>query len=327
MATEDFGFALKRFEEVEKEMLLSGQQPNIDTRGLFSTRVSPSQYMATISWSSSMLYKLTKDPYYAEIAAQHIKYTVSCQRTEPLNDNDGISGFFYQCLGKKSIVHFNHQTEDQVFMQALTALCETQPNHPDFKSWDNAIRLYADYLKKIMQYVQPYGMIPSGVYHVDEPIKDSLAFYALHLGVRTDVSKDYREQLANGFKLDDDHYLRVFPVWFSFRGNAAIHLATGKAAALCGKYLDDKDLMNIAEQQLFWTVGKNPFGQSLIWGEGYNYAQQYCPLPGETVGQIPVGIQTRRNEDIPYWSQLNFCTFKEVWVKPAGKWLSLIAEF
>ena len=327
VAKEDFGFALQRFEDVEKAMPLSGQQPNIDTRGLFSTRVSPSQYMATISWSASMLYKLTKDPYYAEKAADFIKYVIDCQRVHPLNDKDGISGFFYRCTDKKSIVHFMHQTEDQVFMSAMTALCETQPNHPDFKNWDNAIRLYAGYLKKIMQYVEPYGMIPSGVYHIDEPVNDSLAFYTLHLAVNRDVLDDYREQLRNGVKLDDEHYLKVFPVWFSFRGNTAIHLATGKAAALIGKYLKDKELMNIAERQLFWTVGKNPFGQSLIWGEGYNYPQMYCPLPGETTGQIPVGIQTRRNEDVPYFPQFNYCTYKEVWVKPAGKWLSLIAEF
>jgi hypothetical protein len=327
VAREDFAFALKRFEEVELEPLLKGEHPNSAPRGIFSTRVSPSQYMATVSWSASMLYQLTNDPYYAEKAAHYIKYTLDCQRTEPLGDKDGIRGFFYQCTGKKSIVHFNHQTEDQVFMEALTALCKTQPRHTDFKRWDSAIRLYADYLKKIVRYVQPYGMIPSGVYHIDEPVNDSLAFYTLHLGVRRDVLNDYREQLRNGVKLDEKHYLKAFPVWFSYRGNAAVHLATGKAAALCGKYLNDRSLMNIAEQQLFWTVGKNPFGQSLIWGEGYNYPQQYCPLPGETVGQIPVGIQTRGNEDVPYWSQFNYCTFKEVWVKPAGKWLSLIAEF
>ena len=116
-----------------------------------------------------------------------------------------------------------------------------------------------------MQYVEPYGLVPSGVYHIDE-IKDSVNFYKVQVGIHGGADKDYREQLENGFKLDDEHYLRVFPVWFSFKGNAAVHLATGKAAALCGKFLKDKELMNIAEQQLFWIVGKNPFGQSLIWG-------------------------------------------------------------
>jgi hypothetical protein len=209
----------------------------------------------------------------------------------------------------------------------LIALCETQPNHSDYKTWDHAVRLYADYLKKMMQYVAPYGMMPSGVYHLNE-IQDSLAFYAQQTWPNRSFANDYKEQLENGFKLDDEgHYLRIFPVWFSFKGNTAVNLASGKAAALCGKYLKDKELINIAEQQLFWIVGKNPFGQSLIWGEGHNYMQQYNALPGDRVGQIPVGIQSRFNEDTPYWPQFNTATYKEVFGVPAGKWFSLIAEF
>jgi hypothetical protein len=86
-------------------------------------------------------------------------------------------------------------------------------------------------------------------------------------------------------------------------------------------------LIDIAEQQLFWIVGKNPFGQSLIWGEGHNYMQQYNALPGDQVGQIPLGIQTRFNEDVPYWPQNNTAVYKEVFGVPAGKWFSLVAEF
>jgi len=317
IAKEDFNFALKRFEEFGyKELVRSGH----------TSMTSQSQYMAHISWAASMLYKLTKDPFYAEKAAHFIKYTIDCQRTEPLKDKDKISGFFYRDHNKKSIVHFNHQSRDQIFMEALVALCETQPKHSDFKTWDNSIRLYAAYLKKIMQYVAPYGMLPSGVYHIDEE-KDSLNFYTQHTRANRSFAKEYKEQLENGVKLDDEHYLRVFPVWFSFKGNAAVHLATGKAAVLCGKYLKDKELINIAEQQLFWIVGKNPFGQSLIWGEGHNYMQQYNALPGEVVGQIPVGMQSRFNEDTPYWPQNNTATYKEVWGVPAGKWYSLISEF
>ncbi|QLH33689.1 MAG: hypothetical protein HWD62_15915 [Cyclobacteriaceae bacterium] len=151
-------------------------------------------------------------------------------------------------------------------------------------------------------------------------------FYKVQVGIFKGAAKDYKEQLEHGFKLDDEHYLRVFPVWFSFKGNAAVHLSTGKAAALCGNFLKDKELMNIAEQ-LFWIVGKNPFGQSIIWGEGSNYAQLYTALPGEVVGGIPVGMQSRFNEDTPYWPQINTATYKELWGAPAARWLSLIAEF
>jgi len=327
VAKEDFGYAMERFINVEKEPLLRGEHPNSDVlRWMFSTRVSPSQFMATISWSASLMYQLTGDSYYADIAAYYIQYVIATQRTEPIGEA-GIRGFFYRCTDHISTVHFMHQTENQVFGQALIELAKTQPNHPDFQKWDNAIRLYGEFIKASTRFVYPFNMIPSGVHHVDEPINDPLGFYIMHIGVRRDVIDDYREQLRHGIKLDDEHYLRAFPVWFSFRGNSAVHLATGKSAAIIGRYLNDRELIDIAEQQLFWTVGQNPFGQSLIWGEGFMYPQMYVPLPGETVGQMPVGIQTRGNEDVPYWPQFNFCTYKEVWVKPVARWLSLIAEF
>ena len=328
VAKEDFFYAMERFKNVEEAPLLRGEHPLSDTpMGIFSTRVSPSQFYATISWSASMLHKLTNDSHYAQIAAEYIRYTLDTQRLEPIG-NSGIRGFFYQTTAKNNIVHFNHQGEHQVFMKAMIALAETQPNHPDFNRWDNSIRVYGEYLRKITNYVQPYGMIPSGVYHIEEPLVDPVAFRVLHLGTgNKELLEDYREQLRNGFELGDGYYLRAFPVWFSFRGNAVIHLTKGKAAAMVGQYLNDTELIHIAEQQLFWTVGLNPFGQSLIWGEGSNYMFQYAPLPGTSVGQIPVGIQTRRNEDVPFWSNFNWCTFKEVWVKPAGRWLSLLAEF
>ncbi len=319
IAREDFGFALKRFEEL-------GYNERISKGHGHAYMASQSQYMATISWSASMLYKLTGEKFYADKAAEAIKYTIQCQRSEPLNDKYKTRGFFYRDLDKKSIVHFTHQSRDHVYMQALTALCETQPGSPDFMSWENSIRLYGEYLKNIFRYVQPYGMIPSGIYQKDE-IKDSVNFYIVQVGIRQDVSKDFKEQLDNAVKVDDDHYLRIFPVWFSFKGNAAVHLSTGKAAALCGKFLKDKELINIAEQQLFWIVGKNPFGQSLIWGEGSNYPQQYTALPGEMVGEIPVGMQSRFNEDAPYWPQFNTATYKEVWGGSACKWFMLISEF
>lgn len=320
-AIEDFGFAKHRFDSLGFKDLSS-----IGGGGDHAAMASNSQYSANISYAATLLYKLTGDKFYADEAAKAIKYTLDCQRTEPLKDKNKLRGFFYRDLAKKSIVHYTHQSRDYAYMQALTALCETQPNHPDYKRWEASIKMYGEYLKTIMQYVDPYGMVPSGVYHINE-VKDSVNFYKVQVGIFKGAAKDYKAQLENGVKLDNEHYLRVFPVWFSFKGNAAVHLATGKAAALAGKFLKDKELINIAEQQLFFIVGKNPFGQSLIWGEGSNYGQLYTALPGETVGGIPVGMQSRFNEDVPYWPQINTATYKELWGAPAARWLSLIAEF
>lgn len=319
VAEEDFAFAMEKYKKDGFGGFIHFYEHTYNT--------SESQYMATISWAASQLYKLTKKPAYAAIAAEYIRYTLDCQRTEPLKDKDRTRGFFYRDKSRKSIVHYIHQSREQVYMQAMTALCETQKNHPDYQRWENSIKLYGNYLKGMMKYTQPYGMIPSGVYHAEE-YKDSTSFYALHLFPPTDAKELYTEQIERGIQLDKEHYMKRFPVWFSiFNGNTAIHLSTGKAAAICGNFLKDKELLDIGLEQLYWTVGKNPFGQSLIYGEGHNYPQLNTFSSGEMTGEMPVGIRTLGNEDIPYWPQTNNACYKEVWVTSAGKWLSLIAEY
>ena len=84
-------------------------------------------------------------------------------------------------------------------------------------------------------------------------------------------------------------------------------LAHWEAAAPYAKAtLSDREALALAERQLQWVVGSNPFAQSLLFGEGYDWTNEYCVQPGQTVGQLPVGIQSYFNEDIPYWPQI--CT-------------------
>ena len=289
---------------------------------IYHDRVVPFNTLAR-----DFVLKLTGKPSYADIAAEYIRYTLDCQRTEPLKDKDGTRGFFYRDKSRKSIVHYIHQSREQVYMQAMVMLCETQKEHPDYPKWVNSIQLYGEYLKGMMKYTHPYGMIPSGVYHAEE-YKDTTNFYALHLFPPANAKELYTEQIKRGVQLDKEHYMKRFPVWFNiFNGNTAIHLSNGKSAAICGNFLKDKELLNIGLEQLYWTVGKNPFGQSLIYGEGHNYPQLNTFSSGEMTGEMPVGIRTLGNDDVPYWPQTNNACYKEVWITSAGKWLSLIAEY
>ncbi|MDL2305569.1 glycoside hydrolase family 9 protein [Bacteroides sp. OttesenSCG-928-D19] len=318
VAREDFDFAMEKYKKDGYGGFLHFYEHSYNT--------SESQYMATISWAASMLYQLTGEQYYAQIAVEYIQYTLDCQRKEPLKDANKTCGFFYRDKSRKSIVHYNHQSREQVYMQALELLCKTQPKHSDYNTWVESIQLYAGYIKGLMAYTAPYGMIPSGVYHAEE-YKDTQGFQSLHLFSPSNAEDLYTEQVRKGAKLDNKHYVKRFPVWFSiFNGNTAIHLASGKSAAICGNFLKDTELLNISREQLYWTVGKNPFGQSLIYGEGYNYPQMDSFSSGEITGEMPVGIRTLGNEDIPYWPQINNACYKEVWVTSAGKWLSLISE-
>ena len=314
-AIEDYGFAWEKF-----------RQTGVDPAHMFEHTYNSglSQYYAVIVWAASCLYSVSCLACYATDAAETARKLLSCQEQSP---EMPVRGFFYRDESHRQIVHFNHQAREHQFLQALEALCVSQPDHPEKPGWENAMRLYGDYLKAIAGNTAPYGMLPAGVHRTDE-WEDEALFPYLH--VTCDYRKEkknYREQLAEGTPLGAGLILRNFPVWFSFRGNSAVLLSMGKAASIVGRYFKDEDLLQLGREQLYWMWGKNPFGQSLVYGAGSRYCRQYAVLSGESVGEIPVGIETRGNEDLPYWPQNNNATFREIWVGSACRWLSLCADF
>ena len=313
-AKEDFAFAEKKFQE-------TGVDPAQMYEHTYNSGLS--QYYAVIIWAASCLFEATKDPYYASTARETAKKLIACQEQ---GDGAPLRGFFYRDESHKVIVHFNHQSRDHQFIQALEALCRTQPDNPEKHLWEEAMQLYGQYLKSISGNTAPYGMLPAGIHKLDE-VEDSETFRWLHILCSYEQEKEnYRAQLAQGKPLGDGYVLRNFPVWFSFRGNSAVMLSMGKAASLLGKYFSDPELMQLAREQMYWMWGKNPFGMSLVYGAGYNYCREYAVLCGECVGEIPVGIETNANEDLPYWPQNNNATFREVWVGAACRWLLLCAD-
>ena len=75
VAQEDFAFAKERYDRYGyEELRMTGNRGHL-------SMTSESQYHASISWSASMLYKLTGKPEYAAFAAEAISYTLACQET------------------------------------------------------------------------------------------------------------------------------------------------------------------------------------------------------------------------------------------------------
>lgn len=317
IAQEDYKFACAKFEESGFGGWISPYEHTYCT--------SESQHMATASWAASMLYQLTGNREYADDAAKYAEYVLDCQCNNPVGA-EGFEGFFFRTPQKRSVVHFIHHSREQIYMQALTALCKTQQSHKDYSKWYKAIAKYGDYIKAMIRYTAPYGMLPSGIYHNDEA-NDSDAFFALHLFPPTNAVERFEEQRRQGVDVGDGYFIKRFPIWFNiYNGNLAVHTSMGKAAAICANFLKDKALIDIAQEQLYWIVGKNPFAQSLIYGEGHRYPDMNNFSSGRTMGSMPVGIRSLGDSDEPYWPQFNCACYKEVWVTSAGKWLSLVAE-
>ncbi|MDR0940039.1 MAG: glycoside hydrolase family 9 protein [Mediterranea sp.] len=292
-----------------------------------SYNTSESQYVATAAWASALMHQLTGKEEYARRAIDFGSRLLAYQQPAASPGKAAeLGGYFCRDLTRRMPVHFNHQSRDAIYMQALTLLIELFPRHADATRWTDAVRAYGDYLKALMPYTAPYGMVPSGTYRLDEPT-DEAGFSALNIFAGEGADREFAKYVRAGARVDDLHYVRRFPPWFTiYNGNTAVMLATGKAAALCGKALGDEELLRVAAEQLYWTVGKNPFGQSLIYGEGRNYPQMNSFSSGELTGEMPVGIRTLDATDVPYWPQTNNACYKEVWTTSAGKWISLVAS-
>lgn len=315
-AKEDFAFAKAKFAKTGVEHLQMYEH---------TYNCGLSQYYAALVWAASCLYKASGDECYAADARLGAEKLLACQ--ELGGAGLPFTGFFYRDETHRTIVHFNHQSREQQFAQALTALYATQPTAAQAPRWRAAMRRYGDYLLAIAPNTAPYGMMPAGVHRLDEPGDEALFPYLHLLSDYKRERPNYAAQLAAGTPVGDEHVVRNFPVWFSFRGNTAVLLAMGKSASLLGHALGDDALLQLGREQLYWMWGKNPFGQSLIYGSGTRYGSQYAPMCGELAGEMPVGVETLENEDVPYWPQTNNATYKEVWTSSVGRWLWLAADY
>jgi hypothetical protein len=63
-----------------------------------------------------------------------------------------------------------------------------------------------------------------------------------------------------------------------------------------------------------------------MYGEGFDFPPLYAPFPGNVVGALPVGLQTRGDHDIPYWPVQSTWTYKEAWVHPVARWIWLMRD-
>ena len=279
--------------------------------------------LAGIGITASLeLYRATHKQMYADKAIELARVIVASQQKTPVGRQFPLAGFFYTGPDRDTLFHQFHRGNDQAPIVALTQLIETLPNHADWMTWYSAVALYAEYQKKSAATTAPYSVLPAYVYRAGDETKEVPDSGALHVATRG----AYREQVLAGMPMGDDWYLRAFPVWFARRGNFGILLSQAKALSTVSRLRGDSAGLDLAQRQAQWIVGRNPFAQSTMYGEGYDWAQQYSVSSGDFVGSLPVGMQSRGTTDLPYWPSQNMYVYKEVWVHPSSRWLWLMAD-
>jgi len=271
--------------------------------------------------SSIEIFEALGDETYANKAVEYGRFLLNCQQRSFELDLP-ITGYFYTSPKKEFITSHPHFGLEHFPILALTRLCEAFPNHDDWVEWYASVVLHSEYfLKECSKYSAPYEVVPNSIRREDEylQVPETDRHHWIIAGLPETAKELYRQQVLDGMKVGEKHYLRFFPVAIGPRGSEAslCHaLALRTAAQLRG----DLGCENLAQKQLEWWMGKNPFCQSLMYGEGYDYPPLFSAMSGNIVGALPVGFDSRK-DDLPFWPAANYHNPKEVWVRSDSHFL------
>jgi hypothetical protein len=311
-------YALKTAENDWKYAVagMASVKPSKDIwRGTFDSDNVEDELASQAIQASVNMWRATHDKKYADKAISLAPIIMNAQQRERTDWDTPLNGFFYTNTAKERILHYCHRGREQGPTLALTALCDAFPDHQDWMKWYSTVTLYSEYLKTIAKYTAPYNVMPASVYTDTE-----------YVYVPESRRESFRKQVLTGVPLGKGHYLRIFPVWMDYRGHFGTILPQAQALASAAHLRGDLPSAQLAEHQLEWIIGRNPFSQSTMYGEGYDFTPLYTPSSGDMVGALPVGIQTSGESDAPYWPIQNIWTYKEIWVHPVARWVWLLKD-
>lgn len=311
-AKEDWDFAVEGLKKAPPVPEVYGEKDNLE-------RISFGA-IASID-----LYKATGGEKYAVEAVDLGNQIVASQERKLQPWGIPLTGYFYSGPDKKYLFHRFHLGEEEQPIIALKQLCEALPSNQNWMKWYSAIVLHSKYYQQAAATADaPYNVLPAGVYRESgaQLLPEGSKWTPLKTASRT----MYVDEVRQGLHLGGEYYLRRYPVWFQFRGNSSVLLSEAKALSAAAQLRGDIASENLAQQQAQWIAGKNPFSESIMYGEGYDWVPLYSVRSGQMVGALPVGIETKGIADAPYWPTQACWTYKEVWTQPVGEWIWLMQD-
>ncbi len=273
------------------------------------------------SWgatSSILLGKMTGQKKYSDYAVSFGDLLIKCQQ-QTFIDSIPITGYFYENTDRKKVIHNFHAAFEEAPLIALAMLCNSYPENEKWMSWYSAAVLHSEFfMKRGSRISAPYNLLPNSVWKASEliEIKDD------------DQRRQMMDQFSDGTHLNRDYVLRTFPIYHDglFHGSTNIQMSSNWALAEASMLRNDAEGMRLAGSQFEWILGNNPFGQSLMYGEGYDFAPQFAYCLKDIVGSLPVGMDCMGG-DMPWWPATNTATTKEIWVEPVNRFLGALSVY
>jgi hypothetical protein len=273
------------------------------------------------SWgatSSILLMKMTGDANYGAMARKFGNLLVKCQE-QTFRDSIPVTGYFYEDTEHSGVIHNYHAAFEEAPIIALSELCRAFPDDEDLINWYSAAVLHSEYfMKRGSQIAAPYNLLPNSVWNKPEIMKIT----------EDNVREDMLRQFNDGTRLSKDYVLRTFPVYHDnlFHGSTNIQMSDTWALAEASNLRCDSAGMQLVADQLRWIFGYNPFCQSLMYGEGYDFAPHFAYCLKDIVGSLPVGMDCMSG-DMPHWCATNTATSKEIWVEPVNRFMGAVSVY
>jgi hypothetical protein len=182
------------------------------------------------------LYKVTGQEVYRTFAVEKAQKLRNLQAKQ----ENGIGGFFYTSVTNRE--PYKNISRGCLDFISLCDLIREFPNHKDASLWKEIIKAYANQYLFFMSQKNSFGIIPYGLFNQQDTI---------------------------GNKKVGNYWYRYFdqPERLGINANlAAAGIGLMKAAGI----LNDPKLKDLAQRQLDWIIGVNPFNSSTIVMVGYN---------------------------------------------------------
>jgi hypothetical protein len=202
------------------------------------------------------LYKTTRQESYRNFA---IARAASLSKLHSAAEKDQMGGFFR--ISETDSAPYKNIWQGCLEFISFCDLAEAFPQHPDAAKWKEIISEYAGNYLSWFSSRNSFGIVPFGLYTEKDPG-----------GNRQAGPYWYR------------YFMQPLPDWWvGINSNLA---SAGVGLMKASKVLRDDRLKAVAQKQLDWIIGVNPFNSSTIEMVGHNQPKHF---PGSTfLPNVPV---------------------------------------
>ncbi|OGS20512.1 MAG: hypothetical protein A2252_01105 [Elusimicrobia bacterium RIFOXYA2_FULL_39_19] len=192
-------------------------------------------------YAGVQLYLATGNSEYKNFAITMADNLMALQETKYIGGQTQIKGFFYTTAAKTAFMKPVYK--EPMSLIGLCALCEVFPEDSKSSQWKECIRSYVEDYLSVIANRNAFGIVPYGLYSTNPG------------GSRQIGSLYYRYFMEPSLRW-----------WVGMSSNLlGTAVGLGKASKILGK----PQYLKLAERQLDWILGNNPFNATVVTGVGY----------------------------------------------------------